>query len=82
MLFLAHRQQPQDEASLSEYLKRLCSDVTLQSNKDGFFATYVTNIHSKLPKGYLDSFARLKTDTERIAFLWKLKVTNYDGFRL
>jgi hypothetical protein len=44
----------------------LCSAVTLQSNKNGFFQHIVDSVESFLDESWLNDFGKLKSNKERI----------------
>ncbi|XP_037072866.1 SET and MYND domain-containing protein 4-like [Pollicipes pollicipes] len=52
--------------------KRLCSDATLQTKKDGYFMTFDSQVIQSVPESQFEEFKQLKTDEERIFFVWNL----------
>lgn len=56
------------------YLRKLCSNVTLQSQKEGFFHQWAEQVESALPKEFWTKFEDLNTDLKRIKTLWNEKV--------
>ncbi|KAF2368625.1 SET domain [Trinorchestia longiramus] len=61
------------EDVLADYLRRLCSDVTLVANKDGFFPRWVDQISTYISEDFVAKFAKLSTDYDRISMVWTVK---------
>ena len=53
--------------------RRLCSDMTLQTKKEGFFKDYLATITDQISPDEFEEFGRKKTDEERILYVWTLK---------
>ncbi|XP_042225909.1 SET and MYND domain-containing protein 4-like [Homarus americanus] len=56
-----------------EYLKKVCSDVTLYSLKEGFFKHYMEQIDAQVSQDYLHKFGQLKNNEARIIKTWAVK---------
>ncbi|XP_071517837.1 SET and MYND domain-containing protein 4-like [Panulirus ornatus] len=66
-------EQPSEGVELDEYLRKLCSDVTLHSPKDGFFNHYVEQIDAQISHHFLKKFGKLGSDEERLRTTWGVK---------
>ncbi|KAK4311765.1 hypothetical protein Pmani_016759 [Petrolisthes manimaculis] len=62
-----------DETEAREILRKMCSDVTICSPKEGFFSHYVEQINEQVSENFLHKFGKLKTDEQRILTIWGVK---------
>ena len=53
-----------------QYLQ-LCSEKTLQSNKDGFFLQFAEAVAENVGEQWVKKFGKLKTDKERIRRIYE-----------
>ncbi|KAB7507063.1 SET and MYND domain-containing protein 4 [Armadillidium nasatum] len=51
-------------------LRKLCSDVTLQSQKEGFFNQWADQVENLLTNDFFIQFSKLKSDKERFLQTW------------
>lgn len=59
---------------MDEYLRKMCSGVTLHSPKEGFFKHYVEQIDAQVSEDFLNKFGKLRSDGERLLTTWGVKV--------
>lgn len=52
--------------------RRLCSDATLQSTKEGFFKDYLINVTEQITPDEFEEFSRKNKDHDRVLFIWTL----------
>ncbi|KAK7086786.1 hypothetical protein SK128_009830 [Halocaridina rubra] len=58
----------------AEYCERkLSSDRTLHSIREGFFKDYLDEIDYLLTQDFIDDFGQIKTDQERLVQIWNFK---------
>lgn len=56
---------------LTDY-RRLCSDLTLQTKKEGFFKDYLASIVDQVSEEEFQEFSKQQTDYDRIRYCWTL----------
>ncbi|XP_046652353.1 SET and MYND domain-containing protein 4-like [Daphnia pulicaria] len=56
---------------LTDY-RRLCSDLTLQTKKEGFFKDYLSAIVDQVSDEEFEGFTKQQTDRDRVVYCWTL----------
>lgn len=56
--------------------RKLCSDVTLVSGKDGFFKTVDRQVIEKMTEDQFEEFSKLTSNEERVYFVWNLPIVH------
>lgn len=61
------------EEEVIRYLTQSCSDVTIHDPRNGFFNHFIDQIDEQISSDFMSKFGKLKTDEDRVVYLWSVK---------
>ncbi|XP_042892381.1 SET and MYND domain-containing protein 4-like [Penaeus japonicus] len=61
------------EKQVIKYLTQGCSDITIHDPKNGFFNHFIDQIDEQISTDFIEKFGKLKTDEDRVVYLWSVK---------
>ena len=70
------KEQSYSQSAEDQEFRRLCSDRTLQAQKEGFFNDFLASVADKVTTQELEGFCNQQNDQDRIIYCWSLLVSH------